>query len=160
MIKNRFSASVVVALLGLGLMGCGSKTGIAEPVLAAWEKGDKATAISLFVDADWSKRPLFAPGTTLGLSEKQFQALPPAAIEARIKDIIPRIGELKEVAMAVAQAGRDAAGKKDEVQARKYFTAVKQYAAALESPDCPSLVQSLGQGIKMMADNDLSKLSP
>ena len=59
----------------------------------------------------------------------------------------------------VLQAGRDAAGKGDAAQARKNFTAVKQYGSALDSPDCLLLVQQVGQVLKAMADAELTKLA-
>jgi hypothetical protein len=159
MTRKRFSTLAAFSLACISLVGCGPKPNM-QSVVAAWQQGDKSTAISRFVATDWSERPLFAPGSTLSLSEEQFKSLPPADREAKMKDMISQISALKEPAMAVLQAGRDAAGKKDVVQARKYFTAVKQYGEALDSPDTILFVKQLGPFFKQLADAELSKLSP
>jgi hypothetical protein len=64
----------------------------------------------------------------------------------------------KQLAAAVAQAGRDAASKGDAAQARKYFTSLKQCGTALDSPDRLSLVQFVGQAFKKMSDKELAKI--
>ena len=64
---------------------------------------------------------------------------------------------LKQLATAVAQAGRDAATKGDTTQTRKCFTALKQCGTALSSPDTSSLVQLVGKALINMADTELAK---
>jgi hypothetical protein len=72
--------------------------------------------------------------------------------------LISQLDGVKGPAMAVLQDGRDAAAKKDVAQARKDFTAVKQYGAALESADTTLFVKQLGPFFKQLADAELSKL--
>ena len=112
------------------------------------------------MEADWNARPLFAPGSTLSLTEDQFKLLTSSDRDAKMKDIVAQINLLRELANTVMQAGRDAAGKKDIAQARKYFTSVKEYGAALNSSDALEIVKLIGRAIKGMADVELSKLSP
>ena len=120
-------------------------TSVMEPAMIAWRQGDKSLAVSRFVEANWSARPLFAPGSTLSLSEGQFMSLPFSERNVKANDAINQVGDLKQLAQAVVQAGRDAAMKKDYAQARKYFTAVKQCGEALDGPDSLLLVGQIGK---------------
>jgi hypothetical protein len=49
---------------------------VAAPATSAWAKGDKESAVMLFLDTDWTKRPLFDSASLLGLTEDEFKALP------------------------------------------------------------------------------------
>jgi hypothetical protein len=161
--ENWFRTSAALALIGTGLMGCTKKsesTPVMQSILTAWQQGDQSAAIRRFVATDWSARPLFANGSTLSLSEAQFQALPAAEQDAKSKDIVAQTSVMRELAKAVVQAGRDAAGKNDVAQARKYFTSVKQYGAALDNPDSLKIVELVGRAIKQLAESELSKLNP
>lgn len=170
------SGMIAAAIL---LAGCGKKDGssggsappkkqpadaasVAAPVsqaaMTAWQQGDKSAAITSFLEADWSARPLFASGSTLSLSEDQFKALSNADRQAKSNEMLPQISALKQLAAAVAQTGRDAASKGDAAQARKCFTALKQCGTALDSPDRLSLVQLVGQAFKKLADAELEKV--
>ena len=155
--------AVSFALIGIGLTGCGRKGGTppaTQSVLTAWQQGDKPAAVRCFVEADWNARPLFAPGSTLSLTEEQFMSLTSSDRDAKMKDVLAQVNAMRELANTVMQAGRDAAGKKDVVQARKYFASVKEYGVALNSSDTLALVKIIGKAIKGMADVELSKLSP
>src|ERR1035441_6566633 len=90
-----------------------SSSPIAQPALTAWQQGDKTAAVSSFLAADWSARPLFAVGSTLSLSEAQFKALSDADRQAKSTEMTAQLGSLKQLAAAVAQAGLDAASKGD-----------------------------------------------
>src|SRR3974390_2042361 len=48
---------------------------VAQAAMLAWQQGDKSTAVSKFLDADWNARPLFPPDSPLSLTEAQFQSL-------------------------------------------------------------------------------------
>ena len=135
-----------------------SSSPISQPALTAWQQGDKATAVSSFLAADWSARPLFAAGSPLSLSEGQFKALSDADRQAKSNEMLPQISSLKQLGAAVAQAGRDAAAKGDTAQARKCFTSLKQCGTALESPDCLQLVQLVGKAFEKMSDTELAKI--
>ncbi len=126
--------------------------------LTAWQQGDKAAAVSSFLAADWSARPLFAADSSLSLSESQFKALSDAERQAKSTDMMSQIASLKQLAQAVVQAGHDAASKGDTTQARKCFTSLKQCATALESPECIQLVQHVGKAFVKMADTELAKI--
>jgi len=130
----------------------------AQSALTAWQQGDKAAAVSSFLAADWSSRPLFAAASTLNLSEDQFKALSEAERQAKSTDMTSQIASLKQLAQAVVQAGRDAAAKGDAAQARKYFASLKQFGTALESPNCMLLVQLVGKAFVKMADAESAKL--
>jgi hypothetical protein len=132
----RFAKTAAFVLIGIVLTACAKKsatTPVMQSILTAWQQGDQASAISQFVAADWNRRPLFAQGSSLSLSEAQFNALPAAEQEAKMKELLPQLSAIRELAKSVVQAGRDAGGKGDSAQARKYFESVKQFGAAIES---------------------------
>jgi hypothetical protein len=159
----RFAKPAVFLLITIALSGCSKRsapTTVLQSMLTTWQQGDQASAISRFVAADWSQRPLFAPGSALSLSEAQFNALPAAEQEAKMKELTPQLSAMRELAKAVVQAGRDAAGKGDSVQTRKYLESVKQFGAAIDSPEHLKIVELVGRAIKQMADTELSKLKP
>ena len=161
----------ITSILGLALLftGCGKQAGaltastspataVAQPAMTAWEQGDKSAAVASFAETDWSKGPLFPPSSPLSLSESQFTKLSNAERQSKSAEMMPQVDSLKRLAAAVAQAGRDAAAKGETAQARKYFTALKQCGAALDSPDRLRLVQLVGQGLKKTAEAELTKL--
>ncbi len=156
-------------LLALLLSGCGKKSGqpsatpsaanpVAQPAMTAWQQGDKSTAVTRFVETDWSARPLFASNSTLSLTEDQFKALSDAGRQARSGEMMKQLDSLKQLAAAVAQAGREAASKGDSAQARKYYTSLKQCGTALSGQDCLSIVQLVGKALNKMADTELAKI--
>jgi hypothetical protein len=160
------SAVLTVSLL---LAGCGKKASpptstppgaapVAQPAMTAWQQGDKSSAVSRFIETDWSTRPLFASDSTLSLSEDQFKALSDAERQAKSGEMMSQLDSLKKLAAAVAQAGRDAASKGDTAQARKQFTSLRQCGTALDSPDCLSLVQLVGKAFKKTGDTELAKI--
>ena len=172
--RSNLAAILLATTLAVTLAGCGQKqqapgnppapaantasTPVAEPVLTAWQQGDQAGAIGRFVETDWSKRPLFTPGTTLSLSEEQFMALPVSDREAKSKAMLPQLSNLKKLAQAVTQAGRDAAAKKDLALAKKHFTALQQFGEAIDTPESMQIVRLVGQAVKKMGDAELAKL--
>ena len=127
--------------------------------MTAWQEGDRSKALGSFIEADWSTRQLFAPGSALSLSEDQFKSLSADDRQAKSADMISQLDSFKRLSAAVAQAGREAAGSGDTAQARKYFTSLKQCGTALDSPDCLRLVQLVGQGFKKRADTELAKIA-
>jgi hypothetical protein len=135
-----------------------SSSPVAQPALTAWQQGDKAAAVSSFLAADWTARPLFAADSPLSLTESQFAALSAADRQAKSSVLTAQLDSFKQLAAAVRQAGTDAASKGDAAQARKCFTALKQCGTALSGPDCLSLVQLVGQGLIKRADTELAKI--
>ena len=135
-----------------------SSSPISQPALTAWQQGDKAAAVSSFLAADWSARPLFAADSPLSLTESQFAALSAADRQAKSSVVTAQLDSFKQLAAAVRQAGSDDTSKGDAAQARKCFTALKQCGTALASPDCLSLVQLVGQGLIKRADTELAKI--
>jgi len=138
--------------------GTATTTSSAESVFAAWQEGDKPTAVSRFVQVDWTARPLFATDSVLGLSESQFQALPSSSRSAKQQELMTKVPVLKGIAAAVAAAGKDAAAKKDITGAKKYFTSLQQFGEALSGPDFTALVQQIGKFVKRTGDEELAKL--
>jgi hypothetical protein len=135
-----------------------SSSPVTQPALTAWQQDDKSTAINRFLEADWSALPLFASGSALSLSEDQFKSLSDANRQVKSSEMMAQLGSLKQLAAAVAEAGRDAASKGDTAQARKCFTSLKQCGAALDRPNRLRIVQLVGQALKKMADAELGKL--
>lgn len=133
-------------------------TPVMQPALTAWEQGDMSSAVSHFLEANWNARPLFPPGSVLSLSEDQFKLLSAADRQAKSGEMMSQLDSLKQLAAAVAQAGRDAASKGDSVQARKCFTALKQCGEALDGANSLAMVKLVGQGFEKRADAELGKL--
>ena len=163
------TTAIVTVLAASLLAGCGKKsaapsppastaTPVTQSAMTAWQQGDKAAAVTSFVGTDWSSRPLFASGSTLSLSEDQFKTL--SDWERRRSEMRPQIDSLKQLAAAVAEAGRDAAAKGDVAQARTHFTALRECGAALDTSDSLALLRLVGQGIKKRAEAEMSKLTP
>lgn len=149
--------SAALALVSLGLTGCGKKGGLPS-VLAAWQQGDKPAATRGFVETDWKARPVFAPGTAAALTEAQFQALAAPDRDAKLKEVLVQVQLLRELAAAVMKAGEDAAAKNDTAEARKCFTAVKEYGAAIKGAGSVEILTLVGRAIKNVADKGLAKL--
>jgi hypothetical protein len=131
---------------------------VAQPALIAWKQGDKAAAVNKFVEADWSARPLFVAGSVLNLGEDQFKAFSDAERKARVVEMTEQLDVLKQLAKAVAQAGRDEALKGDLPQARMYFASLKQCGTALGSPDRLELVQMVGQSFRNLSDKETANI--
>jgi hypothetical protein len=132
--------------------------GVAQGVLSAWEQGDPAKAVQLFVNTDWGARPLFAPGSPLAMRESDLKSLTPVELRVKGEEWNAQAGTLKQIARAVAEAGREAAAKQDSALARKHFTALKQYGLALSSPDSLAILQLVGKSVVKLADAELTRL--
>ena len=132
---------------------------VTQPAMRAWQQGDTATAVKIFVATDWNGRPLFEGGSALNLSQDQFKALPAGDGTAKAEAIITQISCVKQLSDAVAQAGLDAAAKGDEAQAREHFTSLRQFGLALQNPNNPGLVLSVyGKGMENKANAGLAKI--
>jgi len=131
---------------------------VAQAALSSWQRGDQSAAVSSFLAADWSVRPIFASDSVLNLTEDKFKSLSVADQQAKSAEIGNQLGSLKRLAAAVTQAGRDAAAKGDTTQAQNYFTSLKQCGAALNSPDSLIIVQLVGNSLDKMADTELAKI--
>ncbi len=160
---------VLFLLATLTLAGCGkgvppsgdsktTKTGTMDAVLSAWGQGDKAGAVSRFLEIDWSARPLFSSSSALGLSEAQFQKIPAGERESKSAEFTAHAGMLKQLASEVVQAARDATAAKDSAKAKKCLASLKQFGAALQEPACATLVQLVGKAVQKMADAEGDKL--
>jgi hypothetical protein len=126
--------------------------------MEAWQAGDKQSAIRLFLDVDWSVRPLFDPYRILSLSEQQFVALPEAQHKTRAKEIKKESESFRRLTVAVFEAGRAAAAKGETIKARKIFRSIKQCGAALDNPSCLRPLQIVGEDLKKKADTALHAL--
>lgn len=140
-------------------MSAASSSPVSQAAMAAWQQGDKPTAISTFLAADWNARPLFASDSVLSLTEGQFKSLSDTERKLKSAEMMKQIDSLKQLAAAAAQSGREAAAKGDTTQAQKCFTSLKQFGMALSGPECLSLVQIVGKGFARMADTELAKMS-
>lgn len=128
--------------------------------MMAWQQGDKPTAVSRFLEADWSARPLFTRDSALSLTESQWQALSRAERATKSGEMLSELDAFKLLAVEVAHAGRDAVSKNDVVEARKCFTSLKQCGMALQSAQCLKLVQLVGGATQRRADAELAKIQP
>src|ERR1035441_2937394 len=72
-----------------------SSSPVAQAALTAWQQGDKAAAVSSFLAADWSARPLFAADSPLSLSESQFKALSDADRQAKSREMMTQLPDRK-----------------------------------------------------------------
>jgi len=167
-----FSLPLTALLIFGALAGCGKpgnsnqkasppanlQPPAAEGILKTWEQGDSTGAVQQFVEADWSARPLFSPGSPMNLSESEFKALSAVQREAESAEVVERLAVLKKVARAVTQAGHDAAAKKDMALARKHFTALDQFGGALDEPNSMLIVKLVGQALKKLAAAETAKL--
>jgi hypothetical protein len=165
-------ATFAALLLAVAVVGCGKPseasarttsranetTPAVEAALAAWAQGDSAEAVRRFLNADWGARPVFKPDSTLGLSEDRFKALAPATREAKAAEALAQLQSLKKLAGAVAQAGRDAASRKDAALARKHFAALVHCGEALDTAESMTIVRLVGQALKKMAAAEVEKL--
>jgi len=138
-------------------------TPVMVPILTHWQQGDQSAAVSNFVEAIWSARPLFAPDSVLSLSEAQFQSQVRSwpvlgNVNSRRTEMTDQLDVLKRIAASVAQAGIDEAVRKDFAQARKHFTSLKHCGEALDSTNSLAILKLVGQGIKKRAETELGKL--
>ncbi len=168
---------LTVTALTLAVVGCRKQTApvttatpVAQPALTAWLQGDRAGGVSNFLAADWTARPLFAPDSFLSLTETEFSRqvkpgwipgfeLTPRMEAARVQ-MTKELADLKQLAAAVAQAGRDAAATNDVTLARKHFTSLQRYAAALDTTNSLRILRLDAQAIMKRAVSDLATLPP
>src|SRR5262245_1174911 len=118
-----------------------------EQSISAWTSGDKAGAVSQFLQIDWAKGKPFSSGSILHYSEAEFAALPPET-RAKLGDQMADITALKELGKQVIQQGQEAAAKGDKSQAGKYLNAVNQCGERLDQPDRLVLLQQVGKALK------------
>src|SRR5262245_14027879 len=55
----------------------GGERTVLEQSISAWTSGDRAGAVSQFLQIDWTKGNPFSSGSILHYSEAEFAALPP-----------------------------------------------------------------------------------
>ena len=170
------SLTITVLTLGLAVVGCRKQTAttataapVAQSALTAWQQGDRAGAVSTFLTADWTAGPLFAPDSILSLTEAEFSAqvrpsrmpgfVRTGGIEATSVQMTKELATMKQLAAAVAQAGRDAATN-DVALARRHFTSLQRFAAALDTTNSLSILRLDAQAIKKRAEKELATLPP
>ena len=122
-----------------------------EQSLSAWTSGDKAGAVSQFLQIDWTKGKPFSSGSVLHYTEAEFAALPPDTRTKLAGQMTADIAALKELARQVSQQGREATAKGDKAEGAKYFNAINQCGERLEQPDCLLLLQQVGKAFKKLA---------
>ncbi len=134
-------------------------TPVMQPILAVWQEGNHAQAVSLFAEANWNGRPTFPPGMTLSMTEAQFAALSDADRQLRFGELTAQLDLVKHLAASVSQAGRDAAAKGDNEQAKKFLASLQNCGAALDTPERLKLVRMVGKTMKEMGSNELAKMA-
>jgi hypothetical protein len=168
--------TLVVIAVAILIAGCGKKSSdtpvtaaptptsvalsssIALSALTAWQRGDKAAAINNFVETNWSFHPLFPTASALSLSEDQFKRLSAADREIKSQEAMSQIAALKQLAQAVAQAGRDAGSKGDPKKAQKHFASLRQCGIELQSPTSLKVLQLVGKSIEKMSEAELANV--
>ena len=133
-------------------------TPVAQPVLTVWQEGNKAGAINLFLEANWNARPIFPAGMALSLTDGQINGLSEPDRQLRTGEMLGQMELIRQLAQAVAGAGREAIAKGDAARARKCYTALKQFGAALDSPGGQQVVRATGRASVSMANTGLAKL--
>ena len=131
----------------------GERTAL-EQSISAWTSGDKAGAVTQFLQIDWTKGKPFSTGSVLHYSEAEFAALPPGT-RTKLDEKMGDITALKELCKQVGQQGRDAAAKGDKAEAAKYFNAINQCGERLDRPDCLVLLQQVGKALKKLAAKEV-----
>ncbi len=121
-----------------------------EESMTTWKSGDKETAVRVFLEMDLSK-PIFSPGTPLANSEAQFMALPVAGRERIGAEILADLQVIKEIAVRVAEAGKEAKAKGDAATARKCLEQIDTLGGQIDEPSCTVIAQKVGQALKRMA---------
>lgn len=170
--RLRVLASLAIVMcLSTGFVGCGKNSAPSSttssaaqgeyamaPILSAWQQGDQSDAVRAFSETDWTARPLFEPGSVLVLSEQEYAALPASRRASEDGSMVATMRTFKEIATAVAEAGRDAVAQGDTAQARKYFDSLKECGTALSAPDRLSWIRVHGNGLLKMVDKELERL--
>lgn len=166
--------TITLLTLGLAVVGCrkqppttATAASAAQPALTAWQQGDRAGAVSTFLTADWTAGPLFAPDSMLSLTEAEFSGqmrplrmpgfMTTGGIEARRVQMTKELATMKQLAAAVAQAGRDAATN-DVALARRHFTSLQRFAAALDTTNSLGILRLDAQAIRKRAERELAAL--
>ena len=134
----------------------GSVRPVMDSVIAVWQKGDKAMAVKLFVDSDWSKRPMFGAESVMNLTERQLQSSSPSKVQAIGGESVREMQAWSDLGHAVIQAGRERAKLKDFDQAQTIFNSLKHCGEAIEGLDTLKIVQLTGKAFRKMADSELS----
>jgi pantothenate kinase len=129
-----------------------------EQAISAWQQGDRAAAVSRFTEIDWSRGAAFSKNAASSLREKDLATLTPADRQRRMEEVMAQLKELKPLFSAVAQAGKDAAAKKDYAEARRCFTKLNQCGEALDTPDGLLIVKLVGRAAKKMAAKESALL--
>jgi hypothetical protein len=181
LIFSRHRLIATIAFITIVLVGCGKNVDPAgpaatatkpeevaapttepalQPALVALQQGDKSTAVNRFVESNWNARPLFPAGSVLNLTETQFASLPAGDRDVKAQETLTQLSALKELAAAVDKAGLDALARKDNSQARKYFTSLKQCGEACNAGDSLKMLQLVGQALTKRADAGLAKTNP
>jgi hypothetical protein len=133
----------------------GERTAL-EQSISAWTSGDKAGAVSQFLQIDWTKGKPFSSGSILHYTEAEFAALPSDTRTKLAGQMTADIASLKELARQVSQQGREAAAKGDNAEGAKYFNAINQCGERLEQPDCLLLLQQVGKAFKKLAAKEVA----
>jgi PBP1b-binding outer membrane lipoprotein LpoB len=128
------------------------------PALTAWEQDDKATAVSSFLAADWNVDASLMADSTLNLRNDQFKSLTDAQYQSKSVQLTAQLQNLRGLATAVEQAGRDAALKGDTTQAPKCFMSLKQCSIGWDNAENLQIVQLVGQAMRKMSEKDLAKI--
>src|SRR5262245_51552455 len=126
-----------------------------EQSISAWAGGDKAGAVSQFLQIDWTKGKPFSSASILHYSEAEFAALPPET-RAKLGDQMADITALKELGKQVSQHGKEATAKGDKAEGAKYFNAINRCGERLDRPDCLVLLQQVGKAFKKLAAKELA----
>jgi hypothetical protein len=107
--------------------------------------------VKAFLAADFSRRPLFAAGSPLNLKEAELADLPAAARDRAMKETTARLQELKQLARAVADRGKEALARGEKDQARKIYGQLGKCGAALDDAESLMIVRLVGQAVRKLA---------
>jgi hypothetical protein len=133
-------------------------TPVLQPILTVFQEGHTAQAVDLFIQANWSGRPIFPSKMALGLTDAQFKAIPEGERKLRTDEMLAQLDLMKQLATAVSNAGDEAAAKGDALRARQGYESLKRFGAALDDPKAQQLLRMVGQVSKRMAEHGLARL--
>ncbi len=150
-VTTEFRAPIEKQLRETRLLLDGEQAPLMPRLLEALKRDDREEVLRQFRETDWATHPLFPPGSSLGLSEDEFVALPIAERNRRQKEITDDVKVLRGLAKIISEAGGTAAAQSDFARAHADFQSLKAFGRALDTPRATLLLRFFGQGIEKKA---------
>jgi hypothetical protein len=114
-------------------------------MLAAWEADKKNEAAAQFVELDWNATETLSQVPLLNLAESEFQALSQNERNETQQAAMNLIATLRGLARQVIANAEEAEAAGDSESAEKQYEAVREFGAALVSPQRLQIFQMVGK---------------